>query len=207
MRLIETVEVESNLTIVARERGKIVDRRDGHNVFLDLGREWLAELISYASFSPDTPERNDRVRYIGFGIGGTRQLALAVANSPPHSVSHPGTNAQTDLDSSVTGLERPVRVSGGATAYPGAAGDVWVGQVQAPALHPMPAHAEFRRLFTQTEVSYGTFLTVPLSEVALFTAAASPGLYNNTAVAYDTFDTISKTGAVELEVRWTLRIS
>ena len=205
MRLFETIEVKQNLNIIARERGKIVARRDGHNIFLDLGREWLAGLISFSSFSPDTTERDDRVRYMGLGIGGSRQLALGIANAAPHSVSHPGTNAQTDTDPTVTQLERPVRISGSETAYPGLATDVWLGQVQAPVIHPTPTQSQFVRLFTQTEISFGSFLTTPLSEIALFTDAADPLVFNNTAVAYDTFDTISKTGAIELEVRWTIR--
>ena len=49
------------------------------------------------------------------------------------------------------------------------------------------------------------FLSVPLSEVGLLTAAADPGNYANTLVAYDTFDTISKTSAFDIEVEWTIR--
>ena len=82
-RFVETVEVRNNLVLTARERGKIVARREGHNIWLNLGREYLASLIDYISFSPLTPERNDRIQYMGVGIGGTRQLALGVANSPP----------------------------------------------------------------------------------------------------------------------------
>jgi hypothetical protein len=54
-------------------------------------------------------------------------------------------------------------------------------------------------------VSYTPFLTVPLSEIGLFTNAANPNIYNNGPVAYDTFDTISKTSAFNLEVDWTVR--
>ena len=206
----EDLEVKSNLSIVARERGKIVARRDGHNIWLNLGREYLAQLIAYTSFTPLTPERNDRVRYMGLGIGGTRQIAPSVANAPPIGGGVPpndyaGTNSQTDADPTVTRLERPVRVSGSTTAYPGQVGDVWLGQVQAPALHPTATQVTFSRLFTQTEVSYNTYLTIPLSEIMLFTSAASPGVYNNTGIAYDTFDTLSKTPAFELEVAWTVR--
>jgi hypothetical protein len=39
----------------------------------------------------------------------------------------------------------------------------------------------------------------------LFTSAASISVWNNTGVAYDTFDTISKTDAFDLEVSWTVR--
>src|SRR3972149_4332718 len=98
MRIVDTIEVKQNLHLVMRENGKIEARRDGHNIFVDLGREWLTELISYRSFSPDVTYRDDRVRYMGVGIGGTRQLALAVANVDPLLTIYPGTNAQTDTD-------------------------------------------------------------------------------------------------------------
>lgn len=206
MRFLETVEVRQNLIITARERGKIVARREGHNIWVDLGREYLAQLISLSSFGPDTPERDDRIKYIGFGIGGTRQIAPGVANAPPLSTAYAGTNLQTDTDPTVTTLERPVRISGGTTAYPGAGGDTWLGQVQAPAVHTVATEVTFRRLFLSTEISYSSFTTVPLSEAGLFTSAATPtGQPLNTLVAYDTFDSISKTNAVEIETVWTVR--
>ena len=200
-----TVEVRNNLRLIVRERGKIVARREGHNIWLNLGREYLASLIAYTSFSPLTPERNDRIQYMGVGIGGTRQLALTTANAAPLVTAYPGTNAQTDIDATVTALERPVRISGSSTPYPGSGGDLWLGQVTAPATHSTATEVTFSRLFGSTDVSYSPFLTVPLSEIALYTAAASPGVYNNTAVAYDTFDTLSKTNAFSLEVAWTVR--
>ena len=205
MRLIETIEVKQNLRLTVRERGKIVDRREGHNIWLNLGREYLAQLIGYASFGPLTAERDDRIRYIGLGIGGNRQLALGVANGAPIVTAYPGTNAQTDSDPTVTQLERPVRLSGSEDPYPGQAGDVWIGQVQAPVVHPVTTQTTFSRVFTSSEVSYGSFLSVPLSEIMLFTGSSNPNVYTNTGVAYDTFDTLSKTSAFELEVNWTIR--
>lgn len=208
MRIKETVKVRNNLRIVARERGKIIARRDGHNIWLDLGREYLASLISYASYGPDTPERNDRIKYMGFGIGGTRQVAPGVANASPLVSAYPGSNAQTDLDPTVTTLERPVRISGSTTipSSPYSGSDVWLGTIQAPPIHSTPSQVTFRRLFLQTEISYSSYTTVPLSEVMLFTSAASPtGQPFNTGVAYDTFDSISKTGAFDFEVEWSVR--
>lgn len=205
MRIVDIIEVKQNLSLIARERGKIVARRDGHNIWLDLGREYLAQLISLSSFNPDVPVREDRIKYMGVGIGGTRQLALAVANAAPISPPYVGANTQTDSDPTVTTLERPVRVSGSATAYPGIAGDAWIGQVQVPPDLTISTQVTFRRVFSGTEVSYGPFLSVPLSEVALFTNAAAPVNYLNTAVAYDTFDTLSKTAAIDIEAVWTIR--
>jgi hypothetical protein len=71
--------------------------------------------------------------------------------------------------------------------------------------HTTATETTFIRLFTQTEISYGSFLTVPLSEIMLFTNAADPENYLNNGVAYDTFDTLSKTVAFELQVEWTIR--
>lgn len=208
MRLQETVKVRNNLKITLRERGKIAGRREGHNIWLDLGREYLAALLALTSYGPDTPERNDRIKYMGFGIGGTRQVAPSVANAAPLVTAYPGTNIQTDLQPEVTTLERPVRVSGSTTipSSPYSGTDVWLGTIQAPPTHVTANEVTFRRLFTQSEISYSTYTTVPLSEVMLFTSAANPiGVYNNTGVAYDTFDTVSKTGAFALEVEWTVR--
>jgi hypothetical protein len=202
--LVERVEVKNNIKMVMRERGKIIGRRESHNIWLNLGREYLASLIAYTSFVGPTPERNDRIAYMGVGIGGNQQSALGVANSPPLSTAYPGTNAQTDTDPTVTALERPVRISGGSLPYPGAFSDLWLGQVQAPAVHATATQVTFSHLFGTLDVSYNPFLVVPLSEIMLFTFAANPNIYNNTGVAYDTFPTISKTNAFSLEVDWTV---
>lgn len=210
-----SIQVKSNLFLRVRERGKLVAKREGHNIWLDLGGEWLATLVGYTSLAtppsvlPVTPEEDRRIRYMGFGIGGTTQLSPSIANSAPMSTYYPGTNNQTDTDPTVTVLERPVRFSsvGAPTTPPYSATDVWLGQVTAPVTHNTPKSATFTRLLTETDISYGPFLTVPLSEIALFlhsTNATYINLPNNTALGYDTFDTILKTSAIEVEVDWTL---
>lgn len=209
MRIVDDVRlpVRSNLSLVLRERGKLVPggRRDGHNIWLNLGREFLARLIAYQSFSPLTPFSNDRIRYMGVGIGGTRQGSLTLANTSPLAEDYPGPNSQTDVDATVVRLERPVRISGSETSPPYLAGDVWLGQVQAPATFPVATQVTFKRLFGELEVSYGSYLVVPMSEIGLFTNGASQNISNNTALAYDSFDTLSKTTAFSLEVSWTIK--
>lgn len=202
------IEVKQNLKLTMRERGKIIARREGHNIWVDLGREYLARLIAFQSLNPDVPESppgENRIKYMGLGIGGSRQLAPLVADAAPISPPYIGTNVQTDTDPTVTTVERPVRISGSSSAYPGLAGDVWLGQIQAPPTHGTPTEVTFKRVFTQAEVSYSPFLSVPLSEIGLFISSADPELYQNTFVAYDTFDTLSKTVAFELEVDWSIR--
>lgn len=205
MKLTEDIQVRSNLRLTMRERGKKIDERVGHNIFLNYGREWLSKLIAYQSFNPDVPEYNARVRYMGLGIGGTRQIAPDFADTAPLTDYGPvGSYSQTDTDPTLLHLERPVRVSGssGPATQPG---DIWLGQVQAPAQHDTPTSTTFRRLFSSTDISYAPYISVPLSEVGMFLSDADPNFKNNSIVAYDTFDTISKTTAFELEVVWTLR--
>jgi hypothetical protein len=204
MRLLETVEVKQNLKLTLYDRGKIVARREGHNIWVDLGREYLAELIAYSSYDPDVKVRDDRIKYMGLGIGGTRQLALPTANATPMTPAYAGTNEQTDSDATVTTLERPVRVSGSGSAYPYPNDDIWLGTIGTVAFDAA-TEVTFSRIFLRTEVSYGSFLTVPVSEVGLFTSAASPIYYKNTLVAYDTFDTLAKTSAFALRVDWTIK--
>lgn len=204
-----TVEIDINLQLLVRDKtGTVIDSRAGHNIMTGFGSEWLAKRIAYSSFSPLTEEDNFAIGYIGLGIGGTRQNALGVVNAAPYSVSYPGTNVQTDINPNILALERPVRLTGSNTAYPGQGADVWLGRVQAPANHPEPNATEFRRLFDgQTELAYGTFLSVPVSEVGLFLYGTSPTYihtYNNRPLFYDTFDTITITSAVSLEVIWTI---
>lgn len=205
MSFVATVEVKQNLKLTMRERGKIVARREGHNIWLNLGREYLSQLIAYSLMAPLTTVRDDRIRYMGLGIGGTRQLIPSLANAAPFSTTYPGTNAQTDDDPDVQKLERPVRLSGGSSVPPYNVADVWLGQVTAPADFSTTNQVKFTRLFTQTEISYTPYSVVPLSEIMLFTNAANPNVYNNTGVAYDTFETVSKTNAFELEAEWVIK--
>lgn len=206
LSITDDIEIKQNLKLTMRERGKVVARREGHNIFLNAGRAWIARLIAYQTFSPLVAEDDDRIRYMGLGIGGTRQLAPGTANSSPIIDAYSGTNTQTDTDATVTTLERPVRLTGATTAYPGTAGDLWLGEVALPVTHGTSYETTYIRVFTAAEVSYAPFLTVPLSEIMLFTNAAAPDYYLNPGVAYDTFDTLSMTSAFELQVEWTLRV-
>lgn len=210
LHIIDDIEVKTNLKLIARERGKIVEQREGHNIFLNLGSEWLAELMGFSNPTTETTFRDDRIKYLGLGIGGTQQIALATANAPPiggGGLTGPyvGSNLQTDSDKSVSVLERPVRVTGTNSIYPGVAGDAWLGIIGSSDPTSVVKQVTFRRVFGQLDISFGQFLSVPLSEIMMFTSAAAVDNFQNTGVAYDTFDTISKTSAIELEVVWTLR--
>lgn len=207
-------KVRSNLRLTLRERGKIVARREGHNIWLDFGRTYLAQLLGYTSFIPLTTTENNRISYIGFGIGGVRQGALAIANNNPMASDYPGSNVVTDTDPTLAKLERPVRfgwTTGPVTPTSGIGGslvyspsDIWLKQVQVPT-HPITTSTRFSLTATTADINGGYYLVVPLSEIGLFHRGAGIHTYNNSPVAYDTFDTVQKTGAFDLNVSWTIR--
>lgn len=64
------VEVQGWVKILMRERGKIVpgSRREGHNIWTNTGREYLALLMSIMT-GPATGYRSDKIAYIGIGTG------------------------------------------------------------------------------------------------------------------------------------------
>lgn len=195
-----------NVDITVRERGKIVQREQSHNIVTNIGRQFLAEVIVSNSSSPVIARTQDTVvRYIGFGIGGARQLS-SIANNPPFSGDYPGTNTQTDTDLTVTGIQRPVRV----TAAP-----TWMKEIAAPATFPSATSVRFTASFVEADINYGAYASVPLSEIGLYTSAANPSLVNGAGgaypgagglmIAYDNFNPIHKTGAFSIEVQWEFR--
>jgi hypothetical protein len=234
MRLKDFIEVKSNVFIVARERGKIIQRREGHNIWVNNGRQYLAEVISplnnsFNAHYNDAPVRV--VEYMGFGIGGERQVADLATPAPQYTtlVAHyPGLNTFDDTVLTIPYLERPVKVSG--TAGVGASAGVWMGQIVAPptfissGIPPVTNTVEMVCLFGNNDLHLaGAYPSVPLAEVGLFLSSqtasrqsnevydyADPPEYINEAtrpqlIAYHTFDTISKTPSVTMEIHWQLQ--
>jgi hypothetical protein len=183
---------KSNIDVFLRSRGKIVGRREMHNIFVNLGRQHLAyrlggELLTYVS-------------QMGVGIGGFRQNN-PIADLPPLDVYTPSTHTQTDTDPTVTALERAVRISGGSDVF--LPTDVWLKD-SAPPDHPASNRTRFICVFTELEISYDVFATVPCSEIGLFLNDKDTHVRTNQLIAYDAFDPIPKTTALEWEVRWTV---
>jgi hypothetical protein len=219
MRINEDIEVKWNLAIDIYERGKRKPHYESrtHNIVVNTGRQMICENITAQSFGPGTFVRHQDtvVRYIGFGIGGARQNSPSAAASP-YSDLYPagyeyapaGThNTQLDTDVAVARLERPVQV----TAAP-----LWMQQISTPGTFPTAQSTRFIAVFGQTDISFGGYTSVPLSEIGLFISSADPSLPNGAAgpypgagthlMAYDTFDTLHKTGGFSIEVRWELRL-
>lgn len=205
---------DDNLEIVVRERGKLVTRRDGHNIWVNQGRSFLAQVMAYQSYDPEIFQQVNLPRFMGFGIGGAKQTAFGVAGVPPCSTHYPGTNDNPNIDVTVARLERPARVtwlvdppsapSGSAPNLVYDPGDVWLRQVS-PVVHPTPYSLQWSCTFSETDFSRSSFLVVPLSEIGLFLSGSDPTVYNNPLIAYDTFETVPKTGNFTIDVTWTIR--
>jgi hypothetical protein len=208
MILTDKIEATWNLEIDLIERGK--KRRwhqRTHNIVVNTGRQMFCEVITPQSLGAGSFVRHQDtvVRYIGFGIGGNRQNS-ASAFAAPYAVDYPGTNMQTDTDVTVARLERPVRV----TAAP-----LWMREISTPGTFPTTTSTRFIAVFSETDINYGSYTSVPLSEIGLYKSSADPSLPNGSAgaypgagghtLAYDTFDTIHKTGLFSIEVRWEFR--
>jgi len=221
MKINEGIDVRWNLEIDLYERGK---RRRWHqrthNIVVNSGRQFICETITPQSLTPGgfTRHQNHVVRYVGFGIGGTRQNSGSASASPYSDVYPLGYeylggphNAQTDIDVTVSNLERPVSVTDYAAPNP-----AWLKEIVAPGTFPTATSTRFIALFSVSDINWGGFTSVPLSEIGLYTSAANPELPNGAAgtypgagtslVAYDTFDTVHKTGVFSIEVRWEMRL-
>jgi hypothetical protein len=223
------VSVECNVRLQLKDKsGRVEEEREGNNIFVDYGREWLSELIALQSLSPDTAFRSDRVRYMAFGIGGTAQsIATADINTmqpgahPKWGTAFDGVGGadpvQTDSDPTVTGLEWPVIIR---EPTPGVAD--YYDDVSAPATFPDTGVVRFTAVLGYDEVSYigtlGSFSQVPVSEVGLFTESVSAQTvvpWNAThapagerfMVAYNTFASLIKTPSFVLQTDWEIRVS
>lgn len=208
--------MKNNVFIRARRRGKLCYNWEGHNVWLDYGREHLANLLSLASFGPDVPVTSERLKYMQFGIGGVQQGAIpgAVDTAYPAGFG-PIVTTGNEYDHSypespkITTLERPVRFSGGTNPYDTAPGtDVWLSDpampkffVQYPTDFSVALKIFIRGM--DGDIAYGAIPEVPLAEAGLFLSDADINeAYDNLAVAYIDFEPLTITDEIEAEVTW-----
>lgn len=210
----------TNVEIRVSRRGRLEAVHRTHNVWVDRGREYLASMVGYDSFDPDLPEASNRVRYFGVGIGG-QFSNVGIANVPPLSTSYPpgsdpnatsGNEYREDfpVNPLVTTLERPVRISGGSTAYPGSVSDVWL--VDTPnffVTHLTTTELTVHAIIDGAagDLVYAPFTVMPLSEAGLFTDEPSVSINTpySPLVAYVTFGTILFDSDTLLEFIWSVR--
>lgn len=221
--------------------GRLIDERAMHNVWTRYGEQYLAQMVGALAFSGDpvapspldtvTPERTDRIRYMGLGIGSDRQNNI-LADNPPLSTAYPvgyadeayppdyvvvgQTNGkeygrERPLSPLIGTLERPVRVSGGTLGYGTVVPtDVWrVGPPDLFMTHQssqdVTIHATIDAL-NDGDVAYPPFnLGVPITEAGLFTETAGTTPPYAPLVAYVSFDTMLVDAIDVVEFIWQVK--
>lgn len=177
--------MKPNVFISVRKNGRLVDYREGHNVWVDQGREYLAKVITLSSINPDVPIDERGVKHIALGIGGFKQSLPSIADAAPMNQAYPagldpnGTNGHQYRDDYpinplIKTLERPVRISGNSQPYdnPPDPTDVWFTSPPPPG---------FIRTFTPSDPARTTEGTVDL--VGTF-----PGTLNGKTLILRTVD-------------------
>jgi len=182
------VEVKGWVNLCLRERGKIVpgSRRDGHNIWTNTGREYLALLMSLAD--PSNAFRKDAIGFIGVGIGATLEdvnvlhldnpvayapsVFLAALDVPP---SFPLTPTRTTVRYKRTFTEDEI------TLAPGTVSISEMGLFTNGSPVAIPAYA-----FGTRDVTYANRMS-------------------QAPAAYKTFEPVPKTNALQLEISWEIR--
>lgn len=210
--------MEGIVDIALKKNGEVLETRHGNNVWVGYGREYLSKLIALSSIAPDVPYDDRRVSHMGFGIGSVLQQEMILVSTPPLSTAYPGTNTykkEYPLAPLIETLERPVRISGGSTPYPGAPSDVWLKEPPPPSFQTIfpggtTGEVVFRALLDGTtaganDIVYTPFTYMPLSEVGLFLDDADVNAPFGSLVAYFSFVTIPFAVETQLEVSWKVR--
>lgn len=213
----DDIQARWNVQITLEERGKRKIHHRSHNIYVNVGRQFILETITASAFpsaSSFTRLQDSVVRYIGFGLGGSRQNSSLAALAPIGTTLYPGTNTQTDTDPATFRLERPIKVTGSDVTQIDP-GDLWMRQISPVGSLPAQNRVTYAAVFSQTDLQVGA-LSMPLSEIGLFKSSADPALPNGAVgaypgpgghmIAYDTFDTLHKTGQFSIRVEWSLRL-
>jgi hypothetical protein len=197
------------------KRGRLVEERHEHNAWLLYGRTYLSKMVGYADPVALVTERNDRLKYMMLGVGGKSSDGTSytspIVDAYPAG-SDPLATAGNEYDPGyppmLTTMERPVRITGAQTPYPGSAGDIWT--IAPPNLYL--THLDDRSVTMHAtvdcsagDVVYGTFTTMPITEAGLALSSYSTGAPYGPILAYVTFVTLMLDVDSTVEFIWTVR--
>ena len=203
MKRTDDIPVKVNFMCRLRDRkGNVVSgsTRVVHNVFTDVGRDWMAHLIAIQTVNtPDVPYTQRRVRWMSVGTGVTQaELATVLSLESPVPTDELG-NYLSVLDE---------------TTFPPIDGIVITA--------PTP---RFIRTYGFEEITTAANPTVPVSEAGLFVdvyqvssiggfddhafgtldMTLNPKASDNAPVSYSRFEPVTKTLDFALEVQWDYR--
>jgi len=192
--------IQGHVTIqLLDHRGKVKTQTEGHNIWTLTGREYLSELIALRAFS--TAEagrglfRNDRVAYIGMGVGSQPEV------------------------SSVSSLVAPVSYDTGSQGT-----GTFLAVLDTPSVFPASSSSsaitavQFSKTFDANHYSVGNNSAIVLTEAGLYTdgdpstnfavGGVSPDWIDSSffaPVAYKAFEPITKTPDFTMKVVWEVR--
>jgi hypothetical protein len=184
------IGLESNFEAILRERGKIVDRREGHNVFTTTGKNMIAKLLAWQTIAAtDVPYTHRRIRWFGVGTGANLEVTSLTSLAAPTPVLTgiylvPVQSVEFPTSTSV----RFIRTFSGTEISLG--GPIVITEAA---------------LFGDVSpASMGGTEDVEYTVGGLTTL--NPSLGTNPPAAYKAFEGITKTVDFSLELRWELRL-
>lgn len=212
-----------NVHIVGRKDGKVIAEHHGHNVWVDTGRTHLAQLTSLDPPSADAVITNERIRYMGLGIGSVHQPINGLADQEPWLSDFPiGTDPNTTngheyraalpLFPPISTLERPIPIRDNG-------GDEWLQDPYLGSLYEDPYTIVHRFIIdtNDDEVLFSGYTSMPLTEIGLFHAGADvtdrynvltptpPDTRIGAMVAYHSFATLLITAGSVFEFTWKVK--
>jgi hypothetical protein len=172
------IAVKGWVSLLMRERGKIVpgSRREGHKIWTNTGKEFLAMLMSYET-GPSTPYRSDRNAYIGVGTGARVEEAGVLSLATPVAYATGLFLAPIDIPASF-----PLTPTRTTVRYHRAFADNEI------TLSPGTVYVTEIGLFTDGDPA----------------SSFTPG--SQAPNAYKAFEPVGKTDALELDVSWEIRL-
>jgi hypothetical protein len=182
------VEVRGWVDLVLRERGKIVpgSSRNGHNVWTNVGREYLTQLMTLNVANVPGAVRSDSVAYMGAGSGVQLEEPGVVRLAGP---------VESILGQFLTGIDQAEYVGSPRTTV--RYKKIFREDELTFTVDSRMAISELG-LFTN-----GAPDSIPPNQVGrnpTFNIASTQA-----PVAYKCFDQVTKTGAMQLEVSWEIR--
>lgn len=192
MRFIENIEVNSNIFLCMRERGKLVpgSKREGHNVFTVTGRNLFSKLIAWQTIAgTDIPFTHRRVRWAGVGDGSQLEVTtIATLNSPIlATLSYYLAELEAVEFPTATSVRfikvfGPTEVTFGSAPVPVTEAGLFAD------VNPWDMGG-----YEDTQAGGG------------FTTTLRPDIPSNTPIAYKTFEALNKTSDFSLEIQWDFR--
>lgn len=188
----DLIEISCNFKLELRERGKLKQTRDGHNVFTDTGRDWLSKLSAWSTIgSPDVPYTNRRVRWIGLGTGVQAETAAVSALQTPAQITtgiYLGAIQATNI-LTATSVEF-VR-------------DFSTSEISIPLLGLNVVPITEAGIFVDVQPASTSDGVDDSAAGGVTDTTLDTSLQTNAPVAYKTFEAVNKTVDFSLVIRWT----